>query len=214
MSEVTSVGYCPRCGNAAPQKLIHTQTFTATYYSRTGERMDSVEECYVAACMVCGGILIYEEGPGESVGADNFSCAELVWPERRALPASVPLSVREIYAEAALIREVAPNAFAVTLRKAIEAICDDRGAPGGGLYNKLLYLAERGEIPPVVAQMGGVLRRLGNLGAHSEREPVQAHQVFEADRFFRLLVDYVYVLPTRIAAFVEEVQGLERRGDV
>lgn len=173
--------------------------------------MDWLEECYVASCTTCGGVLLYEEGPAESVGADRFTSADLVWPERRVLSESVPRPVRDIYAEAALIREMAPNAFAVTLRKAIEAVCDDRGAPGGGLYSKLIYLAERGEIPPVVAQMGAALRRLGNLGAHSEREPVRAYQVFEADRFFHLLVDYIYVLPARITAFVEEIQRLERK---
>jgi hypothetical protein len=50
---------------------------------------------------------------------------------------------------AARIRHTAPNAYAVQIRRALEAVCDDRGAAGKVLADRLQNLVDRGELPTV-----------------------------------------------------------------
>ena len=80
---------------------------------------------------------------------------------------SVPSAVANNYREAKAVQNVSPNAFAVLIRRALEAMCDDRGVPTGRLQQRLEQLAKRGEIPPILAEITSVLRTLGNSGAHN-----------------------------------------------
>jgi len=61
----------------------------------------------------------------------DFHLADLIWPDPGVLHQAVPKAVAECYIEASRIKNLAPNAFAVQIRRALEALCDDRGAKKG-----------------------------------------------------------------------------------
>jgi hypothetical protein len=46
--------------------------------------------------------------------------------------------------------------------------------------------------------MTDLMRRVGNLGAHAGDEEVDFWDAELLDEFFRLVVDYVYITPSRI----------------
>lgn len=74
-------------------------------------------ECtyFVTVCGTCAQILVYEEYPSDGEPNGLFE-AHLIWPKTGLLGASVPLAIRDIYKEAALIKHRAPNAFAGQIR--------------------------------------------------------------------------------------------------
>jgi len=66
-------------------------------------------------------------------------------------------------------------------------------------------LAKKGEIPPVLVEITTVLRTLGNSGAHNTDQKVTVPMTWQMDKFFRTLVEYVYVAPARIEEFKKSV---------
>jgi hypothetical protein len=105
------------------------------------------------------------------------------------------------FQEAKRIQNISPNAFAVLMRRGLEAMCDERAVAAGNLAKRLEVLAKKGEIPPVLAEITGVLRTLGNSGAHNTNQTVTVPMTWAMEEFFRALVEYVYIAPSRLQQF-------------
>ena len=178
MRTIRHVAFCPHCGNRAPQRHIHTQVYLGKDYSMDGSLTDNVLPCayYVAVCETCNEILLYNAFI-DVVEDNDLHLADLIWPDRGVLHQAVPKAIAECYAEPARIKNLAPNAFAVQIRRALESLCDDRGAKKGTLQHRLQDLASRGEIPPILAEMTDVLRLLGNIGAHAADQSIKPGHV-------------------------------------
>jgi hypothetical protein len=195
------IDWCPHCGNETPKRLRHTQTYDEMFDEHQGYTV----WIYVATCGTCSRVLLYKAD--ETWRDHDFRhSAELVWPESGDLATSVPERVRWIYAEAARIKAVAPNAFTVQIRRALEAICDDRQVPKGTLQQRLASLVTRGEIPPLLGEMTDTLRLLGNVAAHAGQEDVSPGDVPTIDGFFRAVIEYVYIAPNSLKAFRERLE--------
>jgi hypothetical protein len=200
MSEIRQVAYCPHCSNRAPQKLLHVQRYQERVWSSDGSEDETPWSAFVAICETCHHLLVYEN-LGDQLEDEKFTLGELAYPVSEHLHVAVPSSIRKVYEEASRIKNIAPNAFAVQIRRALEALCEDRGAKKGNLQNRLKNLSEKGEIPPVLAEATDTLRLLGNIAAHGIDDSVHPLQAFTIDEFFRAVVEYVYVAPSKLKEF-------------
>lgn len=141
--DVQSVCHCPHCSNSAPQILKGNCTHL--------HNPDGAHNFFLTQCQTCAEALLYRHidprnsGPEVSHGRFDLTQYELVWPKFRELQECVPITVRRIYAEAISIKSRAPNAFANQIRRALEAICKDRGATSRTLAQSLNELTHRGE---------------------------------------------------------------------
>lgn len=213
METIHCVAFCPHCGNRAPQRLIHTHDYLGKGYSRDGGVDNNIPCTYhVAVCETCNEILVYHVFM-TIVEDKDFHRADLVWPDPGVLHQSVPKAIAECYVEAARIKNLAPNAFAVQIRRALEALCDDRSAKKGALQLRLQDLVSRGEIPPVLAEMTDVLRLLGNIGAHAADQSIKPGHVLAIDDFFRVIIEYVYVAPSKLKEFRDGHKGFVTKKD-
>jgi hypothetical protein len=164
---------------------------------------------FVVVCETCDHVLLYEN-MGDQLGNSEFESAELEYPKGGRLSIDVPQTIRGVYDEAARIKEIAPNAFAVQVRRALEALCEDRAAKGRSLAERLKELSTRAEIPPVLAEMTDVLRLIGNMGAHGIGETVHPLQANAIDEFFKAVIEYVYVAPAKLRAFKERMESSKK----
>lgn len=206
LKEIRRIAYCPHCGNRAPQKLIHTQKYLErTWSGADGKESDPTPwSMFVAVCETCDQLLLYEN-LGDQSDPKLFDRCELVFPEPSHLSSAVPRQVAAIYEEAVRIRELAPNAFAVQIRRALEALSADRGIKKGTLQVQLSELAKNGDIPPTLAKASNLLRMIGNVGAHATTESVHPLLATAIDQFFRAVVEYVYVAPKRLEDFQRQM---------
>jgi hypothetical protein len=159
---------------------------------------------FVAICQTCHQVLLYENFT-DQLDEDQFTAGDLVFPHVGQLHHSVPELIRRVYEEAHRIREIAPNAFAVQIRRALEALCEDRKTAKGSLQKRLAELASKGEIPSVLAEAGDNLRLIGNMGAHLSPTSVHPLWVRAIDDFFRAIVEYVYVAPQKLQDFKDRM---------
>jgi len=212
MGTIHRVAFCPHCSNRAPQRLIHTHEYLGQGYSMDGS-VDNGIPCtyYVAVCETCNEIFLYNAFIN-LVEDKDFHRTDLVWPDPGVLHQSVPKAIAECYVEAARIN-LAPNAFAVQIRRALEALCDDRSAKKGALQLRLQDLVSRGEVPPVLAEMTYVLRLLGNIGAHAADQSIKPGHVLAIDDFFRVIIEYVYVAPSKLKEFRDRHKGFVTKKD-
>jgi hypothetical protein len=146
----------------------------------------------VARCETCKQILLYNSIEGNDPA--------LEYPDI-SLDDSVPKHISEIYEEAIRIKHLAPNAFAVQIRRALEAICKDRGTKKKYLVDQIKELADKGEIPANLVEASDVLRLIGNIGAHANKHGVHPLQAMAINEFFKALIEYVYVSPDRMMQF-------------
>jgi hypothetical protein len=206
----TKVLVCPACGNRTPHKLVFQHEHVGTWYGSDGTISDGQDPASIYTvfeCATCHDISLYEHL--EPLGFDD---ATLLYPQGDSLHKSVPAQVASNFSEAKRIQTISPNAFAVLVRRALEAVCDDRGVAQETLAKRLAALAHKGEIPPVLAEISSVLRTLGNSGAHNTTQGVTVPMTWAMDEFFRALVEYVYVAPFRLQEFKKKSGSIGTEG--
>lgn len=205
MAEVDRItAFCPHCGNTAQQWLLARHYHEGESYTYpAGQKTEGGPDCEytVRVCETCSELLVYHEILHQGMSP------ELMYPRSVELPVSVPESVRDCYAEAGRVQKAAPNAYAVMIRRALEAICHDRGVTEGNLQRGLAELANRGDIPPTLAEITTVLRQLGNAGAHNASQKVTVPVTWAMDDFFRAVVEYVYIAPSKLKTFKDRLEG-------
>jgi Domain of unknown function (DUF4145) len=200
MVGIRKIAFCPHCGNQADQKLIHKQT--CEWIGRSlidDEDLELPRTYFVASCNTCNHILLYTM-IGDDIADEDFINGYLEYPNLGHLSFAVPESIKKVYEEATKIKLSNPDAFAAQIRRALEAMCIDRGAKKGDLQQKLEDLVSRGELPATLAEAANLLRRTGNTGAHASDKSIKPNQVDALDNFFRAIIEYVYIAPSTLEA--------------
>ena len=110
--------------------------------------------------------------------------------------ASVPMEVQRAMREAELSLAVgAANASGTMARRAMHALCENKGAKGKDLHAQLLNLRDTHAITPDLWEWAEELRIVGRSGAHPEWEDVSPGDAEYAVKFLREIVRYVYINP-------------------
>jgi hypothetical protein len=125
----------------------------------------------------------------------------------------IPVSVRRIYRKAKAVQNRSPDAFAIMMGRALEALCEDKGVSSPKLYESLKKLANDRIIPPVLVKMGSALRLLRNAAAHHTNQEITVPETWVIDKLFRAIIEYVYIAPELLADFEETQKKEKRRAD-
>jgi hypothetical protein len=123
----------------------------------------------------------------------------------------LPSKVAKAYEAAGRVKPVDPNAFAVLLGRVLEHVCEDRGAIGETLNERLGDLAQKGEIPRKLADMAHGLRNLRNVGAHATLGELTESEIPILDDLCRAILEYVYSAPALVARVQERLDGLRAK---
>lgn len=195
---------CPHCGNKTPHSVVFTHSYIGGWYGADGKETSNPPTSYYTgyACSTCNDLSIYENHDYQDWDEESI----LAFPESASMDESIPQSIKEIYEEAKRIQKISPNAYAVLIRRALEALCDDREAPKGKLHVRLQKLVDNGEIPPVLAEVTTALRELGNSGAHNTEQKVTVPITWQMENLFKTVVEYVYVAPARLKSYQESIR--------
>jgi hypothetical protein len=197
---------CPHCGNKTPFKKILEHNFEddEVYQSEGEETGITWDICYEGyACSTCENIVLYV-----IVDDDEH---QLVYPTGKFLDYRVPKEIRKCYEEASRIRKSAPNAYAVMIRKALEAICNDHKIKKGKLHYRLEGLCKKTNIPSVFAETSFILKKLGNIAVHETTLSITVSMTWSIDSFFKALVEYLYVAPSKLEEFVKMTEKFEEK---
>ncbi len=192
---------CPHCLSEAPHKL--------TFHhcpKRSGEtRVRDFDVYWISICEACNEITIW--GDKKFVGLVGFHTEKhsVIFPPKETFFGEIPERISKIYQEAKFIIKLSPNGFSVLIRKALEAICDDKLISKGNLVSRLERLVSQEKIPQIIEDITNILRIIGNIGAHEGNEDVSSEYAAVLDEFFRIIIEYVYVIPKKVLSFEESL---------
>jgi hypothetical protein len=197
------VGHCPTCGNTAPQRIVYSHRHGITWYDDQGRGARGGPDIYsfLCICETCDAPVFYQ---GVDPNEDGSAWPPLAYPAVSEFGSEVPRNVRKIYDEAVKCKSHSPMAYALLIRKALEAICDDRGiekAAGkkSDLYHRLQVLLSRGDVPPLLAGMTDALREFGNIAAHEDPNAITVPMTWPVHELFITIIEYIYIAPARLA---------------
>lgn len=189
---------CRHCGNETVHSILKRYENSMGIFNGKGTILQPISQYYfLMKCETCSEPSLY--GNWELVDdPEDLKQAKLLFPTSEELSNVVPESVRKVYRKALRVKKIDPDAFAVNIRKGLEHICKDQKARGSNLFQQLQDLAKRNILPSVLADATDVLREIGNIGAHASEKEVGPELAEIADDFFKLMIEYVYVLPSRL----------------
>jgi hypothetical protein len=212
MEKIESISYCLHCGNKAPQKLVFLKEFISDYAEdNNGEEIPILFGVdYILECQTCSRLSVYVTDVSEQGEAEkSFYQSKRMWPTNTLDLDSfgIPKDILDTYAEASKIKFIAPNAFAVLMRRALEVICIDQGiSEKKSLHESLKKLTVLGKLPPLLSEVSNIIKIIGNAGAHAVGAPIYRTHVLAIDDFFRLVLEYLYVAPNKLEKFKKELE--------
>ncbi len=196
---------CFHCGNRVPLSRLAVHRGQELFEHIDGQRFSEDFDYHIYQCPTCNGITIFGDFT-QYPGARDAAYKRIYPQGSRLLPEShkialrdcVPDRVVKLYELSWPLRHIAPSAFAVQVRRALEFICNEQGATGGTLFQKLKVLVANKTFPGHFEEMTDLMRKVGNLGAHAGDDDVDFWDAELLDEFFRAVVEYVYIWPSRI----------------
>lgn len=115
---------------------------------------------------------------------------------------NLPLGIQNDVNEAQICHNVgAYKSCVVMCRRALEQVCDDKGAKGGNLNNKIKNLHVTGLINPELADAFNVIRYFGNYGAHPKDDLLSGIDVSSAQNVLEVTIhvaQLVYEMPAKV----------------
>jgi hypothetical protein len=92
-----------------------------------------------------------------------------IMPDIKELPDYIPSAIRQDYKEACLIRVTSPKASATLSRRCLQGMIRDfHGEKKDRLVDEINAIRDR--VDPLTWQAIDALRRIGNIGAHMEKD--------------------------------------------
>jgi hypothetical protein len=204
-----STGECPNCGLNVSFTLQHSRQIFPTLQQPGEFPSPPVGEVYVRefvrVCVHCNRTVVTIQGFCRIDAESNSNAVkvgeeERVWPpsEPRELPVTAPAEVRSLYAEGSRCESAQSYRGAAGMyRGAVERLCEDRGAAGKDLNQRINDLVNRGVTAEIVADLHEA-RLLGNWSLHDGLE-FSAAEVADVAELIAEAVHVLYVEPAERA---------------
>jgi hypothetical protein len=194
--------YCPYCNSDKGIEFRYLSKYEDECYSQNLNDPYTYEQnghMFVSECISCHRLILGDDYGGK-LSPDLFDKAERLYPKNFISNRSIPEEVRVTYENAKRIQNLNSEAFSLSIRKCIEIICKLNGIENGGLEKKIKQLCNKLSLPELILEAANSIRIIGNQAAHDIENihPINAQAI---DDFFKILVEYIYILPAKLTWF-------------
>lgn len=144
---------CPHCNTIA--QMEHAQHhFQGDICGTSHGGVDLINRLMIHRCQCCGRKIIWID-------------KKYIYPDIIAEQADndMPISVKQLYNEAALIYNKSPRAACALLRLAVDRLCNELGETDRDINKNIGALVQKG-LPQTVQQALDVVRVIGNKAVH------------------------------------------------
>lgn len=192
---------CYHCGNKGLLKIenIHNKTYGGPVYNEVCVVIDydSLEKYrwFTLSCPVCGKVTLYEECD-DDLYQETF--IRYLYPPIDLEFNGVPESVRTAFESALKVKNVDSAICLLSLRRVLEAICKEKNANGGNLYEMVKDMIKKKVLPEMFDDACWIIRILGNSVAHGDTKTFYKSQVEQTINFVETIINYLYVLPEKM----------------
>lgn len=200
---------CRHCGNRGIMKYIgktgwlvediHEDNYGHIFDSELLEHMDY----YVFECPVCYKPVIISEYCLDI--NDEPPKFEIKYPSVNVSSKGVPNEIYSAFESAIKTKGIDYSICLLSLRRVLEMICNDKGAKGKNLENKIKDLIDSKLLPEMIGDACWIIRQLGNGAAHADKIEVYSYDVEQVIGYVGIIIDYLYSMPHRIREMKESI---------
>ncbi len=193
--------FCPYCNSDKGLILKYFSDYSDECFSANLNDPNIYEHTgrmFVSECSSCRRLILSDDFGG-SLEPNLAEKATILYPNL-LLSHAVPEEIRVTYSLAKRIQRLNTDAFIMQLRKCLEISCNLQGYNKGNLVKKFSCLCKDLSLPHSLVEIGKQIRLFGNLAAHEFEDfhPVTCQSI---DEFFLILMDYIYILPSKVEWF-------------
>jgi len=193
MENTTGVVICGHCGNSGLMERVGTYSEIKNYEGFGFVR--EAEDIYdLLRCHTCNKITLRKYFWADDFEPDDAKPI-ILYPPNDEIPLGLPSLIQEAYYKALKVKNIDVDAYAILLRKALEAVCTERNARGGTLHQKIEDLKNSKEIPDKLVVVAKSLKDLGNVGAHSGSGNLTPAETQILSDLFKAILAYLYTAP-------------------
>lgn len=221
------MGICPNCPSDTQQQFLFGTEESSGPITDRG-RLVAYEQLVVLSlfrCIRCQNILLYETMPETlsgirpeeldyyaADGVSRISAAQFLEissllystknespKEKSILDPSTPELVRDCYEIGTKVRPISKDLYALQLRKALEAVCKDKGASehiASGkramLWQQIDELKKQNVVGEFISKAALELKDISNTGAHYSQRAVSDADIRKLENLLGLITNYVY----------------------
>lgn len=201
---------CAHCRKTSDHELVYRVDYTQSSHETTEAKEDHHKEdehwLAILKCNTCKKPSLYHD---EWDDKKQEPVAILTYPVSIQAPKEVPAKIRKIFDDGILLKRNSPSMTAVSIRKCLEGICNDKHAEGNTLNERIGYLGSNGFIPISLSEMMDSNQTIGKIGSHFGNMEISLEEV-------NLLIDYslaifecLYVVQKKIRAVQNRIEKLE-----
>ncbi|MCH7905524.1 MAG: DUF4145 domain-containing protein, partial [Armatimonadetes bacterium] len=188
---------CLACGNETPHQILAEHT--ESVWDEDSREEIGIRTYLFVCCGTCREVAVHH---------DEGETTQSLWPLNAYLGPAVPKTVQKRYRDALTVKKRLPSAFAVQIRRALEAMCTEQGVSERNLAQALTALVKQLDLPAFAVDMARVSRQLGNKGAHDGPD-VTEQEAATLEDFFLALVEYVYIGPAKLRSYRAALSKLD-----
>jgi hypothetical protein len=168
----------------------------------------------ILGCDHCHQLVYVVLEADQTIGGEKVASEKIkdYYPKRMPkLEDSIPKNVADDYLESIRCFDIEANkASASMCRRALQSSVIDKGAKKGRLADQIDELFEKEVITKDIKDWAHEIRLTGNVGAHPDEDGLQSVKPEEANElidFMEQYLNYVYVLPAKVATKREKKKG-------
>lgn len=210
---------CPFCGEIMPDIRETHQTTNVNFVTGTTRGLPVFDRDFswsidLSKCPNCGNVQCIAIGNAPNVKENRV----LVFPESNAVrfPEYIPQSIRNDYEEACAIYTKSPKAAATLARRCLQGMIRDFWGIKGkeSLFKEIDAI--KSHIPPMQWNAIDAVRKIGNIGAHMEKDvnliiDVDAGESEKLLRLIELLMEKWYISRYDEERLYESIAGAAAR---
>lgn len=217
MADETKITSPLRCGHCLQigSMEIRCEDVIVTWREASNPTQPSTYNCTeVLRCLVCGKLTLRTYPYYDGIAHDDDVSYTTLYPGSSGIPAGLPEQVEKEFAVGQRVKDIDGNLFGIQLRRILELVCEDRLGPDpkewkDGLKKRLKELADKGEIPPSIAEVADHARLFGDIGAHpSMGSGIKPEHLSVVEKLCVAVLEYVYTMPKLVddaKKLVEEI---------
>lgn len=214
--EVSEVVSCGHCGNRLPMKvLLQHGDFEADTDYGTGNIISPVSGTYyeVLKCQTCERLILRSSqyNDCECIEVPDLDYAVLYPSLGHSSIRGLPSRIASAYEAARRVRSVDANAYGVLVGRVLEMVCQDRLAKGKSLSDQIKDMADRGDIPPTLAEVAHGIRNLRNVGAHADIGDLTPAEAPVLEGLLTALLEYLYSAPLLVQEAKQKLDALKSK---
>lgn len=208
---------CYHCGNTGILTYVAQFNVDDIVIDKNEYGQVVYEDClgflkwYLYKCPVCENPVLAKQYEANWGPPNCINDIKVMYPALVITPEGVPSKIFQAYEAAVKTRGIDNAICLLSLRRALEMVCNDHNAAGDNLKMKIDNLIEAKTLPKMLEDFCWIVRQCGNDAAHAKDVEFSKREVDEAIEYVGSIITYLYSTPVKVADLRRRIEERQKK---